>query len=54
MDLSAKSLRDSPLKRIGVKMPVSFFDSTFGAAVHRCCVQAWRSIVAGASTTVAG
>ncbi|HEY2230819.1 MAG TPA: HAD-IA family hydrolase [Xanthobacteraceae bacterium] len=33
-----------PRPRMGVKMLVSFFDSTFGAVVHRCCARARRGI----------
>ena len=43
-----------PRLRIGVKMLVSFFDSTFGAVVHRCCARAWRGIDAGAPASAAG
>jgi hypothetical protein len=44
----------APLRRIGVKVLVSFFDSTGGAVVHRCCVRAWRDIGAGVPGSVAG
>ena len=43
-----------PRMRMGVKMLVSFFDSTFGAVVHRCCARAWRGIDAGGPATAAG
>jgi hypothetical protein len=43
-----------PHPRIGVKMFVSFFDSTFGAVVHRCCGRARRGIDASVPESVVG
>jgi integrase/recombinase XerD len=43
-----------PRRRIGVKMLVSFVDSTFGAVVHRCCVRARPCIDASVPGSVGG
>jgi hypothetical protein len=43
-----------PRLRIGVKMFVSFFDSTFGAVVHGCCARARRGIDASVPESVVG
>ena len=48
------SLGSFPRTRIGVKMLVSFFDSTFGAVVHRCCARARRGIDASVPELVVG